>query len=246
MEFLFDESITLICIIAFSAFIHGALGFGFPLVATPLIALFSDVQTAILATIIPTMMVNTTSIIRGGNWNLSIKQYYPLIFYIFVGTVCGSFLLLYLSSEFLQIFLALTILFYLQKERIKFIRFDFIHTHQRFSKALFGTLSGLVSGTTNVMIAVIFIYINELSLGIVASIQVMNMCFLSAKTTQLLFFTSQGTLDMQFLAYSLVYALIGFGAIFLGFRIRDRFSTQTYKKLLNIFLYIIAILLLFK
>jgi uncharacterized membrane protein YfcA len=37
----------------FAAFIHGSIGFGFPMVATPLLALITDIQTAIILTLIP-------------------------------------------------------------------------------------------------------------------------------------------------------------------------------------------------
>lgn len=246
MEIISHESITLLSIIIFSAFIHGVVGFGFPMIATPLIALSTDIQTAILATIIPTMMVNSISIIKGGNWSMSIKKYYPLIFYIIIGTVIGSYLLLVVSSEFLKILLAFTILIYLQNEKFKFIKFDFIHSMPEFAKAFFGLLSGIISGTTNVMIAVLIVYVSELSLGITASIQVMNMCFLSAKTTQLVFFSSSGIFGLDMILQNFIYGLSGLFAIFFGFKIRERFDDKFYKKLLSIFLYLMALLLFIK
>ena len=48
------EIIILLCVItAVSALVHGSIGFGFPMLSTPLIALFTDVQTAIMLTVIP-------------------------------------------------------------------------------------------------------------------------------------------------------------------------------------------------
>ena len=38
--------------------VHGTLGMGFPLVATPLLSLMLDVRTAILLTLLPTAAVN--------------------------------------------------------------------------------------------------------------------------------------------------------------------------------------------
>ena len=40
-------------IMLLAGLIHGTLGLGFPLVATPLLALFTDVRTAILITLLP-------------------------------------------------------------------------------------------------------------------------------------------------------------------------------------------------
>ena len=42
--------VVAIPVIMFAGWIHGALGLGFPLIATPLIAVFVDVKAAILIT----------------------------------------------------------------------------------------------------------------------------------------------------------------------------------------------------
>ncbi len=56
--------IALIGVILFSALVHGTLGLGFPLVATPLLATMMDVRSAILVTLLPTMAVNIASIVN--------------------------------------------------------------------------------------------------------------------------------------------------------------------------------------
>ena len=65
-------------IILFAGLVHGTLGLGFPLMATPLLALFVDVRSAILITLLPTVVVNVASILRGGKWRDSIGRYWPL------------------------------------------------------------------------------------------------------------------------------------------------------------------------
>ena len=49
-------------VILLAALVHGIFGIGFPMVATPLLALFTDVLTAVLITLLPTMAVNLTMI----------------------------------------------------------------------------------------------------------------------------------------------------------------------------------------
>ena len=44
-------------VMIFAGLVHGALGLGFPMVATPLIALFVDVRIAIVITLLPTAVV---------------------------------------------------------------------------------------------------------------------------------------------------------------------------------------------
>ncbi|MEI6737736.1 MAG: sulfite exporter TauE/SafE family protein, partial [Pseudomonadota bacterium] len=37
---------------------HGVSGFGFPLISTPVVALFTDVRTAVILTLLPNIVVN--------------------------------------------------------------------------------------------------------------------------------------------------------------------------------------------
>ena len=69
--------------------VHGTLGLGFPLIATPLLARFMDVRSAILITLLPTATVNIASILRGGHWEESIGQFWPLGLYSMLGGAIG-------------------------------------------------------------------------------------------------------------------------------------------------------------
>ena len=73
MEFSFEALIFIAVVFLLAAFIHGSIGFGFPMVATPLLALFTDIQTGIVLTLIPTLLVNLISI-KGSKLN-SIKYF---------------------------------------------------------------------------------------------------------------------------------------------------------------------------
>jgi hypothetical protein len=77
-------------IILFAGLVHGTLGLGFPLMATPLLALFVDVRSAILITLLPTVAVNVASILHGGQWRDSIGRYWPLAVYALIGSVVGT------------------------------------------------------------------------------------------------------------------------------------------------------------
>src|SRR4030095_5721395 len=71
-------------ILVIAALTHGTLGFGFPVISTPMIALFTDVQTAVIATLVPNLAINSISIVRGGEWRHSIAKHWqvPLVFLV--------------------------------------------------------------------------------------------------------------------------------------------------------------------
>ncbi len=70
----------------FAAFIHGSIGFGFPMVATPLLALVTDIQTAIILTLIPTLLVNFVSITSEGHILYAFRRYLSLALLAMAGS----------------------------------------------------------------------------------------------------------------------------------------------------------------
>ena len=80
-------------VMALAGWIHGALGLGFPMVATPLIAVFVDVKVAILLTLLPTATVNVASVISATNIRLAFIKYQPLILGTLAGGIIGSMIL---------------------------------------------------------------------------------------------------------------------------------------------------------
>ena len=74
-------------IFLFAGLAHGTLGLGFPMLATPMLAIMIDIRSAILLTLLPTIFVNLISILRGGRWSDSIGRYWPLTVMIPLGTL---------------------------------------------------------------------------------------------------------------------------------------------------------------
>ena len=56
---------ALVAIVIVGSITHGAIGFGFPLISTPLVALLIDIKTAVLITVVPNIAVNIVNIARG-------------------------------------------------------------------------------------------------------------------------------------------------------------------------------------
>jgi uncharacterized membrane protein YfcA len=50
--------------VAAAAFVKGAVGFGYPLIATPLLALATDVRTAVAVLVIPNILMDGVQVVR--------------------------------------------------------------------------------------------------------------------------------------------------------------------------------------
>ena len=227
-----------------AGFIHGTLGLGFPLVATPLLALFTDVRTAILITLLPTVSVNVLSILRGGQWSESIGRFWPLAAYAVAGGIAGTYLLVISDPAPFKLLLAALVLLYLFASQASTFRMQWVGERLALSMLVFGLIAGLAAGTTNVMVPILVIYSLELGLQRTAMVQVFNLCFLSGKLTQIGVFGAAGMLTGHLLLATAPLAVIGVGALLAGMKLRDRIPTDTYKKVVRHVLLLLALLLI--
>ncbi len=231
-------------IIFLSGLVHGTLGLGFPLIATPLLALFVDVRSAIVITLLPTITVNVVSIVRGGRWRESIGKFWPLAVYAVIGSAVGTWFLIISDPAPYKLLLAALILFYLSANRLGAFKMQWIASNPGWSMLTFGFTAGVASGTTNVMVPVLIIYTLELGLAANAMVQVFNMCFFAGKIAQIGMFASAGVVGPGIVMSTTPLAGVALIALLFGMAIRDRFPTDNYRIIVKGVLFIIAIVLI--
>ena len=103
---------------ALSAFAHGAIGFGFPVVATPLVALVIDMKSAIILLAPVTLVLVVISALRGGGVGELARNFWFLPVGIAAGAWLGTRILLATPPEPFTLVLALMLLFYLNLDRL--------------------------------------------------------------------------------------------------------------------------------
>ena len=150
MEFSIEFLIVFSIIIFFSSLVHGSIGFGFPMIATPLLAMVTDMKTAILYIAIPTLLINLISIYSEGNFLQAVKKFYPLALIGMIGSAIGTQILIYSSSELFKLLLAFSIFLYLFIQKFK-IQMHWIREKKIISMVVFGLFAGIIGGLTNVM-----------------------------------------------------------------------------------------------
>lgn len=228
----------------FGGVFHGLIGFGFPMLVTPALSLFMSVQNAILATLFPTLFINSSSIfsIKEGLWIL--KKFWAIGIFVAIGSFIGTKILIEYPYEFYKLILAFFIIAYLLREKFLFDLKGLIEKNWSIFLICVGLFSGLVGGLVNVLVSVIIIYILELGLEKSASIVLMNFCFLSSKLTQIITFGNAGLLEKEsflLIFYTLVSTLVGFA---IGRYFSKKISLQFYRKLLHFTLWFFGIMLI--
>ena len=243
MEFSTEVFIVAGIISFFAAFIHGSIGLGFPMVATPLLALVTDIQTAIILTIIPSFLTNLVSIRSEGNIMSASHRYLSLALFVMAGSAIGTQVLIFTNSEIFKALLAVTIVVYLFADKINF-NLTWVSGHQILSRFVFGVSAGILGGLTNVMAPILIIYTLESKHSKSDTIQALNFCFLFGKLTQFILFSINGKFTLDKLSVSSVMLIAASLALYIGIAIRKKIELSAYRKILRLVLLILAVLLL--
>ena len=245
MEFSTEVFIIAGIISFIAAFIHGSIGLGFPMVATPLLALVTDLQTAIILTIIPSVLTNLVSIRSEGNILSASHRYLSLALFVMVGSALGTQVLIFTTSEIFKALLAVAIIVYLFADKINF-NLTWVTKHQIFSRFAFGVSAGILGGLTNVMAPILIIYSLESKHSKSDTIQALNFCFLFGKLTQFILFSINGKFALDKLSVSSVMLFAASLALYLGVTIRKKIELSAYRKILRLVLLVLALLLFYQ
>ena len=183
-EDLTPQTLALILgIVFFAGLVHGTLGPGFPMIATPLLAALTDVLSVILIVLAPTLTVNLVTLFSSGSWWNCLRRFWPLALFGSVGSLAGTELLLLTDPAPYKLLLAFTILLYLNIHHLG-LRMRWVSERLGLAYAVFGLSGGFLAGTVNVMVPALIIFALEAGLGPVVSVQVFNLCFLVGKLSQ--------------------------------------------------------------
>ena len=247
MNLLANLSIEYLLLAAFfiliAGFIHGTLGLGFPMVATPLLALVFDVRLAILLTLVPTAVVNVASVLGASGWQSVLSTYWRIPVFSLIGGFMGAWLIDRYDPAPFQLLLALLVFLYLACSRFRPDSFSFLTQKPQLTMPAVGLVAGFAAGTTNVMVPILIIYTLSMTLSKDRMVQLFNTCFLAGKIAQLIVFTATGTTTPGFLLATVPFAIVGYISLLAGQRIRDQLPTALFLKIVRFVLFLLGVLL---
>lgn len=232
------EELALLPILLIAAFIHGALGFGFPLIATPLLVLFMPLPAAILLTLVPTVSINLVSFFTEKHWKQALRAYWPIPAFTIVGSIIGTQILLSVNPSPFRMLLALVLVAYLVTERLRGSRQE--HQLPKWGMALFGLGLGLLAGVVNIFAPVIVVFALYTRMNPTLMVATFNMSFLTSKSGQIIGFIANDAFDPDVVLLTLALVPFVLLCLWLGIRIRRRIDRETYMQLLRGALWLIA------
>lgn len=206
--------VAAVCLL--SGFAHGAIGFGFPVVATPLVALVLDMKSAITLLAPVTLVLVVITMLRGGGVGALVRRFWFLPLALGAGAWLGTHILLAAPPEPFTLVLALVLLFYLNVDRVGRGQSELV---QRF-RIVFGIGFAFIAG------------IFEAIANVAAPFQIvqtLNMCFTVGKGSQVGTLAAAGALTPATWMIVAGLSVPAVAALAVGMRVRDRIDAQTYR-----------------
>jgi len=232
----------LLAIVLSAAFVHGAFGFGFPIVATPLLALLFPLPEAILMTLLPTVAINLASILAERHWREALRRYWSIPLAAVLGSYAGTWWLLAVDPEPFRALLALVLVIYLlggnPQRRAEAPQLP------AWSLPLLGLGLGLLAGVVNIFAPLLVVFALYTRMRPELMVATFNLCFLTSKSGQIAGFLADGAFDLQIVSTTAVLLPLVLLALWLGIRVRRRVALAHYQRLLRGFLWLSALLLI--
>ncbi|MGH7829568.1 MAG: sulfite exporter TauE/SafE family protein, partial [Candidatus Binatia bacterium] len=107
----FDTTTILVAVaLLLAAFTKGTTGFGFPLIATPMVTLLLDIRTAVTILLIPNILMDMTQVFRGAFPAAIIRRFAWLLLCTVIGVFLGTKALVTLPLWILNLTLGISVL----------------------------------------------------------------------------------------------------------------------------------------
>jgi uncharacterized membrane protein YfcA len=228
-------------VILIAGFLQGALGFGFPFVATPLIALVTDMRTAVVAVLLPTLATICVALFSSGPLAATLARFWAMPLYAMLGAAAGTWVFVSAPEAPYSLLLAVLTLFYLGFDYLGRADWPVVRRHERAFAPLSGLTSGIFEGTANVAAPPLIIYYLALGLTPVMLVQALNICFLVGKTTQLSVLATRGGVGLDEWLATLPLVAVGVAGSLVGVRIRNRIDAVVFRGWVKRALLVIAL-----
>lgn len=239
----FDSTTILVAVsLLIAALVKGTTGLGFPMIATPTVALLLDIRTAVTILIIPNIVMDIAQALRGSFSTAVFRRFVWLILLTIVGVFFGTKLLVTLPLWVLNLSLGIMVLAFVASN---LVRLDF-HIPPRIEGLLspiVGVIGGFLNGMTNAAGPALAIYLYSLKLPKKEFIKSIATIFIVTKLTQLVAISTWNLFTISRLLLSLevtLFILVGFYA---GLKIQDRVNQKTFNRGLLILLSVVGVVL---
>lgn len=220
----------ILVVIAAGGGIKGALGFGFPLIATPLISTLWDARHAVLLVTLASLTNNIGVVARGGGSRKTARRFVLLMAGVIVGTVGGALLLASVPAYALSVVVGCAALSF---AAIGLFKPDLAVPPrlERYLALPMGVCGGLLGGATSISGPFLASYTHALKLSKREFILFLSLLYLVGGTVQTVSYTALGLFDAATIVVAIASLVPNLLGVWLGLRMQEKIDQALFRKL---------------
>jgi uncharacterized protein len=214
--------------ILLASFTQGITGFGFALIAVPLLSLFiPEIRNITPIIVIYSFLTNIIIVYKSRHY-IDFRKIIPLVIFGIIATPIGTFMLIYVKVKTLKIVIGLIITItafaMLRNFKIKI-------KNEKVSYGIVGLLSGLLNGSTGLSgpPVVLFLTNQHIDKDVFRS----NLTFYGIVTNifAIIIFIMEGIINTSVLHFTILYLPALLIGVFLGIRLSNKINEIIFRKL---------------
>lgn len=210
--------------------VKGAIGFGLPLMAVPIVSSILDPRTAVLVVAIPVLLSNLMMIARGGGRREDLARLALLGGTLVVGTALGAQLLASLDLRALSVLVGLSALAFVGANAAR-LNLVVPPKQERVWVPAIGLLSGVLGGSTSIYGLLMTSYLHALRLPRRAFVFSITLMFTLGNVTQVVTYWQLGLYSGPTLLYALLACVPTFLGTWVGIRLQDVLPLRVWNAL---------------
>jgi uncharacterized membrane protein YfcA len=222
-----------------AAFIKGATGLGFPLIATPALALLLDIRTAVTVLILPNLFMDTAQVTRDGLPYDILHRFSGLIVPTIVGVFLGTVLLVNMPLWILNLCLGVIIVTFVLSNLFKF-NFTISTQDEKILSPIVGFISGVLNGMTNAAGPALAIYLYSLKLDKRVFVKSIATIFITTKLSQLVAISTWNLFNWDTTKLSIQVLLLSLAGFYAGIKAHDSVNQINFNRGLLLLLSLIG------
>jgi uncharacterized membrane protein YfcA len=216
--------------IVFAAFVKGFVGFGFPLISVPMVALIVDPKTAVIAMSIPTMLSNVAVLVRGNVPMNDVRRALPFFVPLVVGAATGAALLPGLDPRSLGLIIG-TVSAGFSLLSLARLRVRLTPAQERVVSPILGIVAGLLGGATTIYGPLVALYFQTLRYDKWPFVYVISMIFLAGTVAQNVTFATLRLYTPEAVIYGLLSCLPVYAGVHVGMHLSRKASRPLFNYL---------------
>jgi uncharacterized membrane protein YfcA len=221
-----------------SALLQGLSGFGFSILAVPLITLLMPPKTAVPILMLYSIVINLV-VLHSARKHIDIRKIWMLLIAGIVGLPFGAHLLVVLDGNVLKIFIGIMILIF---GTLLLFGFRKDLKHEKIAMLPIGLISGLLSGSISISGPPIIIFLSNKQVGKQSFRGNLALYFFLLNIFTIPVFFLNGLFTKEVISYSITYLPGLIVGVIVGNLLSHKVQEQHFRKFTLILLLIMGVL----